>query len=88
MFRSLKHIDAQLVDDDRGVTLVAVSDRTKDFVHEGKGKIGAAIRVGTVLAKRAGEQGIKRIIFDRSGYPFHGRLKAVAEGARKGGLEF
>ncbi len=88
VFRSLKHIDAQLVDDDRGVTLVAVSDRTKDFVHDGKGKIGAAMRVGTVLAKRAGEQGIKRIIFDRSGYPFHGRVKAVAEGARKGGLEF
>lgn len=88
VFRSLKHIYAQLVDDDRSVTLVGVSDRTKNCVREGKGKVGAAFGVGQLLAQRAGEQGIKQVVFDRGGYPYHGRIRAVADGARRGGLEF
>lgn len=88
VFRSLKHIYAQLVDDDRGVTLTAASDRGKDFTADKTGKVGAAHGVGKLLAQRAGEQGIKRIVFDRAGYPYHGRVRAVAEGAREGGLEF
>ena len=88
VFRSLKHTYAQLVDDDRGITLAAASDLTKGFTAEGAGKVGAARGVGTSLAARAKELGITRIVFDRGGYPYHGRVKAVAEGVRDGGLEF
>jgi large subunit ribosomal protein L18 len=88
VFRSLKHTYAQLVDDDRGVTLAAASDLAKGFAAEGPGKVGAARVVGASLAKRAKELGITRVVFDRGGYPYHGRVKAVAEGARDGGLEF
>lgn len=88
VYRSLKHIYAQLVDDDRGVTLVAASDLVKDFARDGSGKVGAARGVGKMLADRAKAQGIARVVFDRGGYPYHGRVRAVAEGARAGGLEF
>lgn len=88
VFRSIKHTYAQLVDDDRGATIVAASDLQKDFEVAGDGKIGRATGVGKLIALRATEQGIKRIVFDRGGYPFHGRVKAVADGARDGGLEF
>lgn len=87
VFRSLKHVYAQCVDDDRGVTLVGVSDLTKGLQREKPGKVGAAYAVGSLLAERARDQGITRVVFDRGGYPFHGRVKAVADGARKGGLE-
>jgi large subunit ribosomal protein L18 len=88
VYRSLKHIYAQLVDDERGVTLVATSDLVKGVEPQGKGKTGVALAVGKLLATRAKEQGITRVVFDRGGYPYHGRVRAVAEGARDGGLEF
>lgn len=88
VFRSVKHIYAQCVDDDRGITLVGVSDMTKDLKRDKPGKVGAAHAVGKLLAERAKQQGITRAVFDRAGYPFHGRVKAVADGAREVGLEF
>ena len=88
VFRSLKHTYAQLVDDDRSATLVAASDLQKDFETAGKGKIGQAVGVGKLIAERAKAQGISSVVFDRGGHPFHGRVKAVADGARDGGLEF
>ena len=88
VFRSLKHIYAQLVDDDQGKTLVGVSDLSKELKREKSGKVGAAHAVGQLLADQAGEQGVRSIVFDRAGYRYHGRIKAVADGARAGGLEF
>ncbi|MFQ6046445.1 MAG: 50S ribosomal protein L18 [Gemmatimonadales bacterium] len=88
VYRSLKHIYAQLVDDDRAVTLLALSDRSPGVSADGSGKVGVARAVGKLLAEKAREMGIDRAVFDRGGYPYHGRVRAVAEGARKGGLEF
>ena len=88
VFRSLKHIYAQLVDDDKRATLMGVSDGTEGVKPEKKGKVGAAHAVGKHLARIAKEKGIKKVVFDRAGYPYHGRIKAVADGAREGGLEF
>ena len=88
VFRSLKHTYAQLVDDDQGRTLVGVSDISKGFSTEKSGKVGQAHAVGSLLAKRATELGVKKVVFDRGGYLYHGRVKAVADGARAGGLEF
>lgn len=88
VFRSLKHVYAQLVDDDHGKTLAAVSDRTKELVREKPGKVGAALAVGKLLAQRAKAKGVKKVVFDRAGYLYHGRVRAVADGAREGGLEF
>jgi large subunit ribosomal protein L18 len=88
VFRSLKHIYAQLVDDDQGKTLVGVSDRTKELVREKPGKVGAARAVGKLLAQQAKAQGVTKVVFDRAGYLYHGRVRAVADGAREGGLEF
>ena len=83
VFRSLKHIYAQLVDDVRHHTLATVTDRD----IEGK-KTERASQVGKRIAGRAKEAGISRVVFDRAGYQYHGRVKAVADGAREGGLEF
>lgn len=88
VFRSLKHIYAQLVDDERHHTLLAVSDLTEGITIEGDGKVARGRAVGSLLAAKAKEQGVTRVVFDRAGYPYHGRVKAVAEGARAGGLEF
>jgi large subunit ribosomal protein L18 len=88
VFRSLKHIYAQLVDDERGHTLVAASDLSKDLVREKPGKVGTAYAVGKLLAEKAKALGIGRVVFDRAGYRYHGRVRALAEGAREGGLEF
>ncbi len=88
VFRSLKHIYAQLVDDDQGKTLVAASDRSKDLVRERPGKVGSAHAVGKLLGERGKAAGVTRIVFDRAGYLYHGRVRAVAEGARAAGLEF
>ncbi len=88
VFRSLKHTYAQLVDDDLGRTLVGVSDRSRDLEGGQPGKVGAARAVGALIAKRAASIGVKRVVFDRGGYLYHGRVKAVADGARDGGLEF
>jgi large subunit ribosomal protein L18 len=88
VFRSVKHIYAQLVDDDRGVTLVGASDQSEGLRIEGPGKVGKGLALGQLIAAKARERGITRAVFDRAGYRFHGRVKAVADGARKGGLEF
>jgi len=90
VFRSLKHIYAQLVDDDRGVVLLGVADNSEKVEPpvQSKGKVGKGFAVGLAVAGRAKEQGITRVVFDRAGYAYHGRVKAVADGARKGGLEF
>jgi large subunit ribosomal protein L18 len=87
VFRSLKHVYAQLVDDDRGHTVVSISDRSKDLVREKPGKVGAAFAVGKRLAESAKALGLKKVVFDRAGYRYHGRVRAVADGAREGGLE-
>ncbi len=90
VFRSLKHIYAQIIDDYAGRTLVAAStlDRElRDKIRYG-GNIEAAKQVGALIAKRALEKGIKKVVFDRGGYLYHGRVKALAEAAREGGLEF
>ncbi len=88
VFRSLKHVYAQIIDDDGGRTLIGLSDQAKEVVAEGEGKIAVSFAVGKLLAERAVAAGIKSVVFDRGGYPYHGRVKAVADGARKGGLEF
>ncbi len=88
VYRSLKHVYAQIIDDDRGRTLIGLSDQAKEVVAEGEGKIAVSFAVGKLLAERAAAAGIKSVVFDRGGFPYHGRVKAVADGARKGGLEF
>ena len=87
VFRSSKHIYAQLVDDERGVTLVGAADTTEGIQVEGKGKTAKSLALGRLIAARAKDKGIAKVVFDRGGYQYHGRVKAVAEGARKGGLE-
>ena len=91
VYRSLNHIYAQLIDDASGKTLAQANDKIDDVkakVGEGKGKVGRAKAVGILLAERAQAIGIKAAAFDRGGYLYHGRVKALAEGAREGGLEF
>lgn len=87
VFRSLNHIYAQIIDDTKGVTLVAASSLEKDFNGYG-GNCEAAKVVGGMIAKKALEKGIKEVVFDRGGYVYHGRVAALAEGAREGGLQF
>ncbi|HEV2176600.1 MAG TPA: 50S ribosomal protein L18 [Terriglobia bacterium] len=90
VFRSLNHIYAQVVDDATGRTLVSASSRDKE-IREGLmsgGNVTAAKGVGKALATRAKAAGIFRVVFDRGGYAYHGRVKALAEAAREGGLEF
>ncbi|HLQ23405.1 MAG TPA: 50S ribosomal protein L18 [Gemmatimonadales bacterium] len=87
VFRSLKHIAAQLVDDDRGVTLLGVTDRSEGIQVDGAGKVAKGKATGKLLAERAKAAGITRVVFDRAGYRYHGRVQAVADGAREGGLE-
>ena len=84
VYRSLKHITAQLVDDDSARTLATV---TSVKVGEGK-KSEKSLEVGKQIAAVAKEKGISKVVFDRGGYQYHGRVKAVADGAREGGLEF
>ncbi|HYY38510.1 MAG TPA: 50S ribosomal protein L18 [Xanthobacteraceae bacterium] len=88
VFRSSKHIYAQLVDDQKGVTLAGVADTSAGVQLEGKGKVARSFAVGKLIAAKAKEKGIAKVVFDRGGYQYHGRVKAVADGARKGGLEF
>lgn len=85
VFRSGKHIYAQLIDDDKGSTLVAASDARSKKSKKG---LAAAQDVGEELAKKALEKGISAVVFDRAGYKYHGRVKTLAEGARRGGLKF
>jgi len=90
VFRSLKHIQAQVIDDSSGHTLVAAStlDGGVRSQSNGKDKSAQAAIVGDVLAKRALEAGITQIVFDRGGYKYHGRVKSLADAARKAGLKF
>ena len=90
VFRSLNHIYAQLVDDDTARTLVAADSRSKEFQgqHRTGGNVAAAKAVGSLLAERAKAQGLERVVFDRGGYMYHGRVKALADAARAGGLIF
>ncbi len=91
VFRSLKHVYAQIVDDMSGKTLVSVSDISKDVkdqLKDVKGQMKLAKQVGQLAAKKAAEKNIKEVVFDRNGYVFHGVVKAMADGAREGGLKF
>jgi large subunit ribosomal protein L18 len=88
VFRSAKHIYAQIIDDLSGSTLAAASSREKLSAAGGAGKTGVSAAVGKLLAQRAKEKGITTVAFDRGGYLYHGRVKALADGARGGGLEF
>ena len=87
VFRSSKNIYAQIIDDERGVTLAAASSLEEAIKAKGSNKDGAAA-VGKLLAERAIKAGQKRVVFDRGRYMFHGRVKALADAAREGGLEF
>ena len=87
VFRSTKHIYAQLIDDVAGVTLASASSMEKGFEGFGGNK-EAAKKVGMAIARKAQEKGISEIVFDRSGYIYHGLVKELAEGAREGGLKF
>jgi large subunit ribosomal protein L18 len=90
VFRSLKHVYAQVIDDAQSQTLISAStlDAEVRVAAQGKDKAGQAEVVGEVLARRAQAAGIKQVVFDRGGYRYHGRVKRLAEGARKAGLEF
>lgn len=88
VFRSNTDIYAQLIDDDNGVTLASASSKQKDITAQKAPKVEKSKMVGASLAVKAGELGIKKVIFDRNGYIYHGRVKAVADGAREGGLDF
>ena len=87
VFRSAKNIYAQIIDDEAGKTLCSASTNEKSFTEYG-GNCDAAKKVGLELAKRAKEKGISDVVFDRSGYIYHGRVAALADGAREGGLNF
>ena len=90
VFRSTKHIYAQLIDDDNGVTLVAISTLRPDVRQQEKvkGKIEEAKRVGKMIADKAKAKGITEVVFDRNGFLYHGRVRALATAAREAGLEF
>ena len=90
IFRSNKHIYAQLIDDEKGKTLVAASDceLKESQLQNQKSKLNKAKEMGKLIAKRALEKKIEKVVFDRGGYLYHGRVKAVGEGAREGGLKF
>jgi large subunit ribosomal protein L18 len=90
VFRSAKHIYAQLVDDSVGRTLVAASSMEKDVrqAPETTNKIAVANTVGKIIGQRALKKGVKQVVFDRNGFLYHGRIKAVSEGAREAGLKF
>ncbi|MBN2376106.1 MAG: 50S ribosomal protein L18 [Sedimentisphaerales bacterium] len=90
VFRSLRHMYAQIIDDDNGATLVSASTLDKALESKGNpaGNIAAAAQVGELLARKALAVGIHQVRFDRKGYKYHGRVKALAEGARKEGLVF
>lgn len=88
VFRSLKHITVQVIDDTKGHTLVAASTTEKKAGLGSGGNVAGAKAVGKLIAERAKEKGIKSVVYDRGGYLYHGRVKALAEAAREAGLEF
>ncbi len=90
VYRSLNHVYAQLIDDSQGKTIVAASTLDKEFGSQQghKGNVSTAKKVGELIAARALQKGLKKVVFDRGGYMYHGRVKALADGAREAGLEF
>jgi large subunit ribosomal protein L18 len=90
IFRSSKHMYAQLIDDVKGVTLAAASTQDKELRSEigNGGNVEAARKVGALIAERAKQKGIVKVVFDRGGYLYHGRVQALADAAREAGLEF
>jgi large subunit ribosomal protein L18 len=86
VFRSVKHIYAQVIDDTKGHTVVAAGSSEKDTKNGGN--VAGAKEIGKLVAERAKDKGIKAVVFDRGGYQYHGRVKALAEAAREAGLEF
>ena len=89
VFRSNYHIWCQLIDDERGETMLAVSDKSlPPRLKSKKSKVEIAYELGKLVAQKSMEKGIKKIVFDRNGYKYHGQIKLLAEGARKGGLIF
>lgn len=90
VYRSLSNIYAQIIDDSKGMTIVAASTLDDDFGDRKghKGNVGMAKKVGELVAKRAIQKGLKQVVFDRGGYMYHGRVKALADGAREAGLDF
>lgn len=90
VFRTAKHIYSQIIDDTQGITLVTASTTEKEIREQQKfeNKTAAAVYVGQLIAERAVQKGIKSVVFDRNGFLYHGRIKAVSDGARKAGLDF
>ena len=88
VFRSSKHIYAQVIDDVKGATVAAASSLEKDMRGKTGANVDAAKAVGKLVAQRAIEKGVKSVVFDRGGYLYHGRIKALADAAREGGLQF
>ena len=88
IFRSVNHIYAQVIDDTKGVTLVSASSTEPDLRGQSGGNVAAAKEIGKLIAERAKEKGINRVVFDRGGYIYHGRVRNLAEAAREAGLEF
>jgi large subunit ribosomal protein L18 len=88
VFRSSKHIYAQVIDDLKGSTVAAASSLEKDMRSKTGANVDAAKAVGKLVAQRAIERGVKSVVFDRGGYLYHGRIKALADAAREGGLQF
>lgn len=91
VYRSLKNVYAQIIDDTTGKTLAAASSHSKELAEEiksAKGKVSKSKLVGSLLAKKALEKNISVVVFDRNGYRYHGRIQALADGAREGGLKF
>lgn len=89
VYKSLHHVYAQLVDDADGRTLASASTNCPELRGQGvKNTVDGAKAVGALVARRAQESGIRQVVFDRSGYPYHGKIRALAEAAREGGLEF
>ncbi len=90
VYRSLNHIYAQIIDDDKGITLASATSNKKSLASLFKGmkKTEISRKVGLMLAEQAKARGITKVVFDRNGYKYHGRVKALADGAREGGLEF
>lgn len=90
VYRSLKHIYAQVIDDTKGVTLASASSLSLELKagRQKKNNKETAVLVGRLIAQKAREKGLKKVVFDRGGYIFHGRVKALADAAREGGLEF
>jgi large subunit ribosomal protein L18 len=89
IYRSANHIYAQIINDETGTTLASASTQSKEFDHEGhKGNKDAAVKVGTMIAKKAIDAGIQTVTFDRNGFLYHGRVQALADAAREAGLKF